>query len=185
MFWLPYNIVFNNLVFPPHRSTPHHHNQQYSRPKSSLSDGPEKISNQVLRCFEVRRHLTVDRNKKLRFNFGAKNLSQEKLKRKWIGAPRVVHGFRSNGAIGKRLASSQETKFESRRQHLLNDFYLEHVLWGVTTSGVRFTKFCNFKMKKRISGFWTSKKSEVKWESEYQMLQIPMHLKTLQLLVQN
>ena len=154
MFWLPYNIVFNNLVFPPHRSTPHHHNQQYSRPKSSLSDGPEKISNQVLRCFQVRRHLTVERNKKVRFNFGAKNLSQEKLKRKWIGAPRAVHGFRSNGAIGKRLASSQETKFESRRQHLLNDFYLEHVLWGLTTSGLRFTKFCNLVSPKWNKNFW-------------------------------
>ena len=162
MFWLPYNIVFNIIVFPLRRSTPHHHNQQYSRPKSSLSDGPEKISNQVLRCFQVRRHLTVDRNKKVRFNFGAKNLSQEKLKRKWIGAPRAVHGFRSNGAIGKRLASSQETKFESRRQHLLNDFYLEHVLWEVTKSGLRFTKFCIEVSPKwtRISGFWTSKRGQ-------------------------
>jgi hypothetical protein len=92
-----------------------------------MSDAPEKISAPVQLCFKTRHQQTVNRNQKIRFSFGAPNWPQNKLRRKWIGSPRVAPGFRSSGAIGKRLGCD-ESKFESRQQFLFNTFYLEHVL---------------------------------------------------------
>ena len=116
--------VPSDIFEPEHRSM----HQQNSGPKSVLSEAPEKLSGQVIRCFEVRRHQTVNRNPKIRFNFGAPNRPQNKLRRKWVGTPRVAPGFRSSGAIGKRLGSFQESKFESRHQFLFNTLYLDLVL---------------------------------------------------------
>jgi len=116
--------VPSDIFEPEHRAI----HQQNAGPKSALSEAPEKLSGQVHRCFEVRQHQTVNRNQKIRFNFGAPSRPQNKLRRKWIGTPRVAPGFRSSGAIGKRLGFVQESKFESRHQFLFNTFYLDLLL---------------------------------------------------------
>ncbi len=50
----------------------------HSGPKTIMSDAPENIAIQVQRCFKTCHPQTVNRNQKIRFNFGAPNWSQNR-----------------------------------------------------------------------------------------------------------